>query len=190
MMRKLSHAVATFVVTVLAIIGVGVGVVAAVQAPTVYGPSWGRFSAAFSGRVYQQRGQMSASYGPLGGAGVSSAFQSTLTLMFGDLSYSNLRGGWVAYVPPAAETVLVAKGVPMRLAVVYAKRGFVGGRVAEVEQDANGFSVFTFGPKRLYGGWYDTRVESNGQEVWIVEASSTSSKSAAEAFIASFQPIG
>ena len=188
-MHRLRHPIATFVVTVLAVIGIGVGVVAAVQAPRVY-DLLGRFSAAFSGHVYQRRGQTSASYRPLGGAAVSSASQSTLTLMFADLSYSNLRGGWVAYVPPATETVLVAKGVPMRLVVVYAKRGFFGGRVAQVEQDANGFSVFTFGPRRLYGGWYDTRVESNGRVVWDVEAISTSSRSAAEAFLDSFQPIG
>ena len=38
--------------TVLVVIAIGVGVLAATTNPRVYGPSWGRFTAAFGGRVY------------------------------------------------------------------------------------------------------------------------------------------
>ena len=40
-----------FVVAVLVVIGIGVGVMADSANPTVYGPSWGRFTAAFDGPV-------------------------------------------------------------------------------------------------------------------------------------------
>jgi hypothetical protein len=46
-MRKLRHPIATFVVTVLMVIGVGVGVVVTTTGQRVYGPSWGRFTVAF-----------------------------------------------------------------------------------------------------------------------------------------------
>ena len=51
--HKLRHPIGASVVSVLAVIGVGVGVVAVVQRPKVYGPPWGKFSAAFSGRVHR-----------------------------------------------------------------------------------------------------------------------------------------
>ena len=50
-MHILKHPIAVFVVTVLAVIGIGVGVMAASTNSTVYGPSWGRFTAAFDGSV-------------------------------------------------------------------------------------------------------------------------------------------
>jgi hypothetical protein len=50
--RTVRYLIAMFVTAVLAVIAIGVGVVAAVTNPNVYGPSWGRFTAAFPGRVY------------------------------------------------------------------------------------------------------------------------------------------
>ena len=47
MMRKFRHPIAVFVVAVLAVVGIGVGVVAATTSQRVYGPSWGRFTVAF-----------------------------------------------------------------------------------------------------------------------------------------------
>ena len=46
-MRKVRHPIAVFIVIVLAVIGIGVGVVAATS-ERVYAPSGGRFSLAFS----------------------------------------------------------------------------------------------------------------------------------------------
>ena len=51
-MRRLSRPIAMFVVLVLAVIAVGVGVVAATTSQSVNGPSWGHFSAGFSFRVH------------------------------------------------------------------------------------------------------------------------------------------
>jgi hypothetical protein len=67
-----------FVIVVLVVIGIGVGVVAATTNQRIYGPSWGRLSVAFTGRVYEYRGRTSVTGGPIG----PSAFHSTLTLEF------------------------------------------------------------------------------------------------------------
>jgi hypothetical protein len=50
--RTVRHPLTMFVMAALSVIGIGVGVVAATTKPNVYGPSWGRFTAAFPGRVY------------------------------------------------------------------------------------------------------------------------------------------
>ena len=66
-MRPIRHPIAIFVVAVLVVIGIGVGVVAATMNQKVYGPSWGRFTAAFHGRVYDgfQTAQMGRNSGAL-----------------------------------------------------------------------------------------------------------------------------
>ena len=51
-MRTVRHPIAMFIMAVLVVIGIGIGVVAVTQTSKVYGPSWGRFTAAFPGRVY------------------------------------------------------------------------------------------------------------------------------------------
>ena len=51
-MHKLHRPSAAFVVTILAVIAIGAGVVAARTSQTVQGPSWGHFSVGFSGRVH------------------------------------------------------------------------------------------------------------------------------------------
>jgi hypothetical protein len=53
-MHKVRHPVALFIVTVLAVIGIGIGVVAATQTSKVYGPPGARFTVTFPGRVYEQ----------------------------------------------------------------------------------------------------------------------------------------
>ncbi len=52
MVHKLHRPSAAFVVTILAVIAIGAGVVAARTSQTVQGPSWGHFSVGFSGRVH------------------------------------------------------------------------------------------------------------------------------------------
>ncbi len=189
-MRPIKHPIVVFVVTVLAIIGIGVGVVAATTTQKVYGPSWGRFTAAFAGHVYQHQGHTSMAF--LGSSTGSVPIENTLTLTFPDGSYSNVpQGHWVGDLPHAAETVSVFKGLPMGPVVASLKKGFPGAGVTKVEQDANGLSVVTLGPRCAIGLCMDVDVVSNGQVLWTVAAVSSAPASApVEAFLASFQPIG
>ena len=57
-MRKLAHPIAIFIVTVLVVIGAGVGIMAVTQTSNVYGPSWGRFTASFPGRMCRPSSQV------------------------------------------------------------------------------------------------------------------------------------
>jgi hypothetical protein len=50
-MQTLRYPIVMFVITALAVIGIGVGIVAATTNQNVYGPSWGRFTASFPGHV-------------------------------------------------------------------------------------------------------------------------------------------
>ena len=74
MMRTVQHPIAMFVIVVLVVIAIGAGVVAVTTNQKVYGPSWGRFTVAFPGRVYQYRGHTSVT----GGSSGATSFQSTL----------------------------------------------------------------------------------------------------------------
>ena len=88
-MRKLHHPIAVFVGAVLAVIGIGVGVIAAATSQQVYGPSWGRFSVAFSGHVQVVH------FGPIDSASYGDSLRYTTTFY-----YANQRfNGWVAYAP-------------------------------------------------------------------------------------------
>ena len=189
-MRTVRHPLMLFVLGVLVIIGVGVGVVAATTTQKVYGPSWGRFTAAFAGHVYQHQGHTSMAF--LGSSSGSIPFENTPTLTFPDASYSNVpQGHWVGDLPYAAETVSVFKGLPMGPVVASLKKGFPGAGVTQVEKDANGLSVVTLGPRCAIGLCMDVDVVSNGQVLWTVAAVSSAPASArVEAFLASFQPIG
>ncbi len=68
--HKLRHPIATFVVTVLAVIGIGVGVVAATTTEPVYGPPGARFTVTFPGRVNEQNMKLPA---PDNGVGYNAA---------------------------------------------------------------------------------------------------------------------
>ena len=78
MMRTVQHPIAMFVIVVLVVIAIGAGVVAVTTNQKVYGPSWGRFTVAFPGRVYQYRGHTSMT----GGSSGATSFQSTLEFPF------------------------------------------------------------------------------------------------------------
>ena len=189
-MRTVRHPIALLVVAVLAVVAIGVGVVAATTNQKVYGPSWGRFTASFAGHVYQHQGHTSMAF--LGSSSGSIPFENTLTLTFPDASYSNVpQGRWIGDVPHAAETVSVFKGLPMGPVVASLKKGFPGAGVTQVEKDANGLSVVTLGPRCAIGLCMDVDVVSNGQVLWTVAADSSAPASApVEAFLASFEPIG
>jgi len=201
-MDPVRHPIAMFVVTVLAVIGVGVGVVAATAHPKVYGPPWGRFSAAFSGRVYEYHG-----YGAVSVTGAPqdlTPFSSSATLRFPVLNYSTASRQWIGYAhlsngvyvtPSDLEAVSVQGAVPTAFIAVQSRlyaatTALFSAGVPEVTQDSNGFSVTTVGPQCAYGECRVVKLVSNGRVVWEVLALSRGSMSPVGDFLGSFQPIG
>ena len=97
---RIRHPIAAFVVIILAVIAIGVGVVAVTQTSKVYGSSWGRFSVAFSGKVHVQPSSYQAGH--------------TTSVIYANQPWS----GWVAYsplgitAPPGLRAVIVTKGLP------------------------------------------------------------------------------
>ena len=181
-MRTVRYPIAMFIVAILVVIAIGVGVVAATTSEKVYGPSWGRFTVAFSERVYVQ----------------PTAYQARLTT---SVVYANQPwSGWVAYsalgiaAPPGLRSVLVTEGITPTQSMSALRR------LAEGEQrllapghtnvaQANGFTVVTIGPQCANGPCQAEMVVSNGRVVWDLLASNGSA-SAVEGFLDSFQPIG
>jgi hypothetical protein len=166
------------------VIGIGVGVVAATTSQKVYGPSWGQFTASFSGKVYVQPSTYQAG--------------QTTSLIYANQPWS----GWVAYsplgiaAPPGLRAVIVTEGSPPAIQSASALR-----RLAQGEQrlfgpghthvaQANGFTVVTVGPRCASGPCQAQMIVSNGRVVWDVLVFSNKSSSTVEGFLDSFQPIG
>jgi hypothetical protein len=193
-MRTVRHPITMFVVVVLALIATGVGLLAATTNQRVYGPSWGRFTASFSGRVFRYLPHTSET---IRTGSRSTALESTVTLRFSDFSYSTQRDfGWVAYAPLSGDvapsdgqTVSVAKGDAMRQVVGEVRKLFSGPAVRDNEERSNGYSVTTIGPQCAEGQCTVAEVVSNGQVLWDLFATSKGPASTVESFIASFQPI-
>jgi hypothetical protein len=184
-MRTLKHPITVFTLMVLMVIGIGVGVLAATTNQKVYGPTWGRFTAAFSGHIYEQRGRTSMDF-----AAIASFPFRRQSGPFPVFSYSNvLSGYWVGTLPYATESVTAIRGLPMQPVVAFTKRGFPRAGLIEVKQDANGFSVVTFGPQCSVI-CMGTKIVSKGHVLWTVVAVSSGSASSVENFLNSFQPIG
>ena len=191
MTRKLRHPITNFIVTVLMVTGIGVGVVAAVQAPKVYGPSWGRFSAAFNGPVCGLPGLI-----PRG----SATYTEASPIYFETSSKLTHRCAvrWTGYAPLALPSSLDSVDVWGHVVTASAMRGYVlldrlllfSGRASEHVEHVNGFVVTTLGPKCMSGSCRDVEYVSNGRVLWTLTAISPESVSAVEDFLASFQPIG
>jgi hypothetical protein len=166
-----------FVVTVLAVIGIGVGVVAATTHQKVYGPSWGRFTAAFTGPVsrFQTPPTLNTHGGPL-----VLLFTHYLTSSRSVLGAQDSVGG--ADYPTNAEVSYAAQ---FRVRVV--KSAFLAG-VTESVQDANGISVTTIGPQCNNELCNEAVVVTEGRVVWGIDAFSQSMR-ALNSFVESFQPI-
>jgi len=175
-MRKLDHPIAMFVVTVLALIGIGVGVVAATSQP-IYGPSWGRFSAVFPGPVSER--QILHAVWAFGYARPSSNPGGT---------------GWTGYAPvslPSEEfSVTVSETYGSPIQVFAFKTGWFHSGVGEYQKHVNGLYVITLGPQCASGSCRAVEIVSNGRVAWTVAAISPQSMSAVESFLDSFQPIG
>jgi hypothetical protein len=195
MMRNLRHPIAMFVVAVLVVIGIGVGVVAATTNQKVYGPSWGRFAAAFPGHV-------DVTYsGPVTSAPSNNPARYLTTVYYGNQPFN----GWVAYAPLSGSifpvglrevtvTEVASKGPGNKAATRLVARptgGYLSEDAASVNRGVvNGFRVITLGPVCHYGQCEGEIVVSNGHVAWDVLASSNGPVSAVEGFLASFGPIG
>jgi hypothetical protein len=185
-----------FIIAVLVVIAVGVCVLAATTNQRIYGPSWGHFSVAFTGHVYEYRGHTSVTGGPSG----PSAFHSTLTIEF-PFEYSAVSSpaiscwvGIVCYPNELDASVLHVSGEPRNVAVQQMGSALVktdfGAGVPEVRQNANGLSVDTIGPQCTNGQCRGAEVVSNGRVLWYLLAFSKGPVSTVEGFLGSFQPIG
>ena len=182
-MRTILYPITMFVAAVLAVIGIGVAVVAATTSPLVYGPSWGRFSAAFPGRVSERQ-------------------LSPDILAYGyepSLGYSSGGTGWTGYAPISlpieaySVTAFHSPGgntYPSPVQLFAFKTGWFHKRVSEDQQHANGLYVTTLGPQCARGSCRAVEIVSNGRVDWTVTAISPLSESAVESFLNSFQPIG
>jgi hypothetical protein len=185
-MSNLKHPI----VTVLVVIAIGVGIVAATQISKVYGPAWAKFSVAFSGPVCSL---------PLPIPRGSAEYSEKSPIYFE--ASSNLPHkcaiDWPGYAPLAVISSMDSVDVYSHVTATV-MRGYVrlerlllfNGRAREHVDQANGFVVTTLGPECMSGSCRVTEYVSNGQVLWTVTAISPGSVSTVESFLASFQPIG
>ena len=189
--HKLKHPIVAFVAAVLVVIAAGVGIVAGTTNQKVYGPPWGRFSVVFSGRVNEQR------YLPLLGIlpnGTAVILPTDVRfLAFGNftgwtgyqpLTIVDLNTVWIERVPQARLTAT------LRQLVIVVKHGFRPMQVTPVEQNANGVSVVTFGPRCVGSICQGALMVWKGRTLWILHASSPGRQSQVQGFLDSFEPIG
>jgi hypothetical protein len=194
-LRKVQHPVALFIIAVLVVIAIGVGVVAVTQASKVYGPSWGRFAAAFPGHV-------DVTYsGPVTSAPSNNPARYLTTFYYGNQPFN----GWVGYAPLSGSifpvglrevtvTEAASKGPGSKAAtrlVSGATEDYLSGVAVSVNRGVvNGLRTIILGPICRYGQCEAEMVVSNGHVAWDVLASSKGPANTAEDFLASFGPIG
>jgi hypothetical protein len=176
------HPITTFIIAVLVVIGIGVGIVAITQTSKVYGPSWARFTAAFTGHVYETEEHSTA-----GGTITGTAFY-----------YATRPGHWFSYSPRSGASYqknlravsVMEPELPYQDAVLTFKRYFFRVGVTERVQDGQGWLISTLGPQCENGQCNVARFVSKGQVLWSMFAFSKGPVSTVEDFLASFQPIG
>ena len=184
-MRTVRHPITMFIIGMLVVIGVGVGVVAATTNQTVYGPSWGRFAAAFTvapkGTITPERTQQLGDGGSLT-TGASAYYVSPpRNWTFGELHIS-------VDVLPYEDTSLGLDRSEWRNLT-----GSSGGTVSST--DLPGYSVFTLPPScdlRLIGrrvGCVMEELVTGKDATWQVTVYGQTTPDGAERFLASFQPI-
>ena len=175
-MHKLKHPIATFVVTVLIVIAIGVGIVAATTSQTVYGPSWGRFTAAFSGLAHEER------------LPVAEALTNAYYYSFGG------SGGWTSQVPfgdgvSAHHIAKVHLSQYVRETVFDLESAFPM-RPTESTEHINGFQLTRLGPLCKGTNCQEDLFVLRSGTCWDVWAASAVGLGPVENFLASFQPIG
>lgn len=180
---KIRHPITMFVVTVLAVIGLGVGLLAATTNQPVYGPSWGHFSAAFPGPICPSPSPVRARS--------TFFYESASSLMF------KCASGWTGYAPLAYPLHLESVDVYGRTVSRLGMKGLVrltlrvmfhAGATIDV-RSANGFSVTTLGPQCSGGSCTEVEYVSKGQILWTLEAVSPGPASTLDGFLDSFHPI-
>ncbi len=193
-MRNLRHPITGFVVAVLAIIGTGVAVVAATTNQKVYGPSWGRFTAAFPGRVdgFQRPRPLTVSVGdaPLKVTNAA-VFDYYVTPPIPSTGYAPLSIPSEYFLVGGEDVYSTVGAAPaIHAAVRFDKRAFFHAGVHQSLEDGNGVSVITIGPQCTKGECRAAQIVTNGQVFWVLLAFSKGPVSNVQSFLASFQPIG
>jgi hypothetical protein len=178
-MRTLRHPIAVFVVIVLMIIAIGVGVVAATTSQNVYGPSWGRFSASFPGRVYEEPfrlpvPQPAMHYYSLGG------WHS---------ARSRFPGFSIAEAVSAEHVKVPVSAQDLRELFLELKGGFAV-PPTEHTQQVNGFRFTRLGPQCQEHLCQEVLIVVHNRTSWVLSAWSLVGLGPVESFLDSFQPIG
>ncbi len=182
--RTVQHPITMFITAVLVVIAISVGIVAVTQTAKVYGPSWGRFTAAFPGRVCSPR----------------LPIRPRLTFHYENASSytSKCPIGWTGYAPLASPLELdsvdvyghVETGSEMQGLMRLTTRLMFHAGVTEAVRSANGITVTNLGPQCSGDGCTAVEYVSNGRVLWTLTAISPGSVSTIESFLASFGPIG
>jgi hypothetical protein len=175
-MRKLNHPIAVFVVAVLVVIGIGVGVVAAVQTSKIYGPSWGRFTAAFPGRVY-------------GGEGLSTGQLAGNVYFHSSESYAGRAGRPGVLITDGVSAHQILEPQQVSELVLEVKRTFPV-RLTESTEHINGFLTTRLGPIWVQRSCDEVLIVVHNRTCWFLSATSSVGCGSVVAFMDSFEPIG
>lgn len=188
-MRLLRHPLATFMLSVLVVIGLGVAVVAATTDQEAYATSWARFTAAFPGRVYVAHQRPSTS--PLNGLGAALPVSANTVTYSNEPAFALKSTNGVLFVEVTTGiTADLENNLAMRLKVAaYGEDVFQPG-VTVAEEVANGLTVITFGPQCASGLCSAMRIVFSNRALWTLGATSTAPPSTVESFLDSFEPIG
>lgn len=179
-MRKLRHPIAVFVVTVLVVIGIGVGVVVATTNQKVYGPSWGRFTVAFSSRVQEQ---------PL----TQTVFNYDSSVIYE--GRNPFLHGRIA-IDDHVTTYQVSEDVSgdyLREAALGYQGALPVPLPSEPRQDTehvNGFRFLRLGPSCARTFCEGVWIVVQNRTTWVLTATSFLGLGPVSAFLNSFQPIG
>jgi len=185
-MRTVRHPITTFIIGVLAVIGIGVGIVAVTQNSNVYGPPWGRFTAAFTvapkGTITPERTQQLGGGGSLTTGGSAYYVSPPRNWTFGELHIS------VDVLPYEDKSLGLDRSEWRNLT------GSSGGTVSST--DLPGYSVLTLPPSCDVRG-VGTRLGCAAEQIvigrgvtWEIGVYGQPTPEGAEQFLASFQPIG
>lgn len=178
-LRTVRHPITLFVIVVLVVIAIGVGVVAVTQTSRVYGPSWGRFSTAFPGPVYEESfrppvPQPAMEYYSEGG------WHS---------ARSRLPGFSIAE-SVSAEDVRVHESAQGLREMFIDLKGGIPELPTEHTQQVNGFLLTRLGPYCQGHFCQEVLIVLHNRTSWILSAGSLVGLGPVEAFMDSFQPIG